>query len=111
MLFRSATHVDVNFRGKTIKNGIQEWHLNADVSKSWVHGRIGWPHYDAPFGYVQNLYGKSIEEYLAGDNYMILHMQLKLKKAPLSVEKHVFYVGVNHFALESNSVKLITSAE
>lgn len=38
-----ASFVDVNFRGKVIKNGVQEWHLNADVSKSWVHGRIGWP--------------------------------------------------------------------
>lgn len=47
-----ATHVDVNFRGKTIKNGIQEWHLNADVSKSWVHGRIGWPHEEAGAWYL-----------------------------------------------------------
>ena len=74
-------------------------------------GNSSWSHYDAPLGYVQNLYGKSIEEYLAGDNYMMLHMQLKLKKAPLSVEQHVFHVVVNHFSLESNPVKLITSEE
>jgi phage terminase large subunit GpA-like protein len=39
----TATNVDVNHRGKVLKNGVKEWHLNADIGKSWVHGRIGWP--------------------------------------------------------------------
>ena len=38
-----ASPVDVNVRGKTIKNGIQLWHINSDVMKSWVHSRVEWP--------------------------------------------------------------------
>jgi len=38
-----ASLVDVNFRGKVIKNGLQLWHVDSDVMKSWVHARIDWP--------------------------------------------------------------------
>jgi len=38
-----ASMVDVNVRGKTVKNGIQLWHVNSDVMKSWVHSRVEWP--------------------------------------------------------------------
>ncbi len=29
-------------RGKTIKNGLQLWHVDTDYFKSWVHGRLNW---------------------------------------------------------------------
>lgn len=38
-----ATRIDVSFRGKVIKNGLQLWHLDSDYFKSWVHSRINWP--------------------------------------------------------------------
>jgi len=38
-----ASLVDVNVRGKTIKNGVQLWHFNTDIFKSWVHSRVEWP--------------------------------------------------------------------
>jgi len=38
-----ASMVDVNVRGKTIKNGVQLWHFNSDIFKSWVHSRVEWP--------------------------------------------------------------------
>ena len=34
--------VDVNWNGRTIKNGIRLWHHDTDVHKSWVHGRVEW---------------------------------------------------------------------
>lgn len=40
--FRAST-IDVNFRGKLIKQGLQLWHFNTDIFKSWVHSRIEWP--------------------------------------------------------------------
>ena len=38
-----ATNIDVNIRGKTIRNGIQLWNFNSDMMKVWVHSRIEWP--------------------------------------------------------------------
>lgn len=38
-----AAKVDVNVRGKVIKEGLDLWHLNTDYFKSWVHGRLEWP--------------------------------------------------------------------
>lgn len=35
--------IDVTFRGKTIKNGLQLWHLDSDYFKSWVQSRFDWP--------------------------------------------------------------------
>lgn len=45
-----ASLIDVNVRGKTIKNGIQLWHINSDIMKSWVHSRVEWPK-DQPGGW------------------------------------------------------------
>ena len=38
-----ATNIDVNIRGKVIKNGLQLWNFNSDMMKVWVHSRIEWP--------------------------------------------------------------------
>lgn len=35
--------IDVNINGRTLKQGLQLWHLNTDYFKSWVHSRISWP--------------------------------------------------------------------
>lgn len=35
--------IDVNVRGKILKQGLQLWHFNTDHMKSWVHSRIEWP--------------------------------------------------------------------
>ena len=35
-----ANIIDVTIKGKVYKNGIQLWHADSDVMKSWVHGRI-----------------------------------------------------------------------
>ena len=37
------TRIDVDVGGKTIKKGLELWHLNTDYFKSWVHGRLQWP--------------------------------------------------------------------
>ena len=38
-----ANSIDVNIRGRIIKDGLQLWHFDADVFKSWVHSRVQWP--------------------------------------------------------------------
>lgn len=38
-----ASLIDVSVDGKRVKNGLQLWHWDTDVAKSWVHGRIEWP--------------------------------------------------------------------
>ncbi|MEJ1365635.1 MAG: terminase gpA endonuclease subunit [Candidatus Sedimenticola sp. (ex Thyasira tokunagai)] len=38
-----ASSIDVNVKGKIVKKSIQLWHFNADIFKSWVHSRVGWP--------------------------------------------------------------------
>lgn len=38
-----ANNIDVNIQGRLIKNGLQLWHFDADVFKSWVHSRVQWP--------------------------------------------------------------------
>jgi phage terminase large subunit GpA-like protein len=38
-----ATTIDVTYKGKIIKNGMQLWHLDSDYFKSWVHARLQWP--------------------------------------------------------------------
>ena len=35
-----ANQIDVTVKGKTHKKGLQLWHFDSDVMKSWVHGRI-----------------------------------------------------------------------
>jgi phage terminase large subunit GpA-like protein len=45
-----AESIDINLRGKVIKKGIQLWHFNTDIMKSWVHSRIEWPA-DQPGGW------------------------------------------------------------
>ncbi len=37
-----STTIDITVRGKTIKNGLQLWHVDTDYFKSWVHGRLNW---------------------------------------------------------------------
>ena len=39
----SPSLIDVTFRGKTIKRGLQLWHMDSDYFKSWVHSRLQWP--------------------------------------------------------------------
>ncbi len=43
----------------------------------------------------EELYGKSIDDYLNGESYMILHMQLKLKETPTLSSDHTFEITVN----------------
>lgn len=38
-----ASQIDVSIRGRTIRNGLRLWHIDASAGKSWVHARIGWP--------------------------------------------------------------------
>jgi len=38
-----ASKIDVSFRGKIFKNGLDLWHLDTDYFKSWVHARLEWP--------------------------------------------------------------------
>lgn len=39
----SPSLIDVTFKGKTIKHGLQLWHIDTDYFKSWVHSRLQWP--------------------------------------------------------------------
>lgn len=39
----SPSMIDVTFRGKTIANGLQLWHLDSDYFKSWLVARLSWP--------------------------------------------------------------------
>jgi phage terminase large subunit GpA-like protein len=39
-----ASKIDITYRGKLIKNGLDLWHVDSDYCKSWVHARIEWPH-------------------------------------------------------------------
>lgn len=39
----SPALIDVTFRGKLIKQGLQLWHIDSDYFKSWVHSRLQWP--------------------------------------------------------------------
>lgn len=61
--YRAAT-IDVTVAGKTVKRGLQLWHLDAGFFKAFVHGRFGWPagepggfHLpeDVPDAYLQEL--------------------------------------------------------
>lgn len=38
-----SSMIDVSIGGKTIKEGLQLWHLDSDFFKSWIHARIDWP--------------------------------------------------------------------
>jgi len=38
-----ATLIDVNVRGKLIRHGVQLWHFDTGLAKSFIHGRIDWP--------------------------------------------------------------------
>lgn len=42
--------IDVTVRGKTVKNGLQLWHMDSDFFKSWVYARFEWPA-DQPGGW------------------------------------------------------------
>ena len=46
-----ANLIDVNVRGRLIKNGLQLWHFDSDIMKSWVHSRVDWPE-DQPGGWL-----------------------------------------------------------
>lgn len=46
----SPSQIDVTFRGKTIKNGLQLWHVDTDFFKSWLYARLEWP-LDQPGGW------------------------------------------------------------
>lgn len=39
----SPSLIDVTVKGKTIKHGLQLWHIDSDYFKSWVHSRLQWP--------------------------------------------------------------------
>jgi phage terminase large subunit GpA-like protein len=39
-----ASKIDVSYRGKIIKNGLDLWHLDTDYFKSWLYARLEWPH-------------------------------------------------------------------
>jgi phage terminase large subunit GpA-like protein len=39
-----ASKIDISYKGKIIKNGLDLWHVDSDYCKSWVHARIEWPH-------------------------------------------------------------------
>lgn len=39
----SPSLIDVTFRGKLIKHGLQLWHIDSDYFKSWVQQRLQWP--------------------------------------------------------------------
>lgn len=38
---RAAT-IDVTTRGRTVRRGLQLWHVDSSYFKSWVHGRLEW---------------------------------------------------------------------
>lgn len=38
-----AAKIDVSYRGKIIKNGLDLWHVDSDYCKSWVYARLEWP--------------------------------------------------------------------
>ena len=38
-----ASKIDISYKGKIIKNGLDLWHVDTDYCKSWVHARIEWP--------------------------------------------------------------------
>lgn len=40
--FKSSL-IDVSAYGIIIKNGLQLWHIDSDVAKTWVHTRVRWP--------------------------------------------------------------------
>jgi phage terminase large subunit GpA-like protein len=42
--------IDITLSGKTIKEGLQLFHLDSDFFKSWIHSRIDWPE-DQPGGW------------------------------------------------------------
>lgn len=35
--------IDVSFRGKIIKHGLDLWHLDTDYFKTWITSRLDWP--------------------------------------------------------------------
>lgn len=39
----TATPVETNRKGKTLKSGVKIWTFDAHHFKSWVHGRMRWP--------------------------------------------------------------------
>ena len=47
----SPSLIDVTVRGKTVKNGLQLWHMDTDFFKSWVYARFEWPK-DQPGGWA-----------------------------------------------------------
>lgn len=38
-----ASKIDITLSGKTIKQGLQIWHLDSDYFKSWLYARYEWP--------------------------------------------------------------------
>lgn len=39
----SASVIDVNYKGKAVKKGLQLWHLDTDHYKSFIYSRYEWP--------------------------------------------------------------------
>lgn len=56
-----ASMIDINSQGRTLKNGLQLWHLNTDYLKSWVHSRVRWPEDAADGGF--HLHADTDEDY------------------------------------------------
>jgi len=38
-----ASKIDVTWKGQTIRNGVQLWHVDSGYWKTFVHGRLNWP--------------------------------------------------------------------
>lgn len=38
-----ASKIDVSYKGKILKNGLDLWHIDTDYCKQWVHSRLEWP--------------------------------------------------------------------
>jgi phage terminase large subunit GpA-like protein len=37
-----TSKIDITLSGRTLKKGMNLWHINTDYFKSWVHGRVQW---------------------------------------------------------------------
>jgi len=57
----SATNIDISYKGKPVKEGLQMWHLDTDFFKSFIYGRYEWEE-DAAGGW--HLPAEVSDEYL-----------------------------------------------
>ncbi len=85
-----ASMVDVTVGGKTVKRGVQLWHVDAGFFKSFVYGRFAWPAgeaggfylpHDVPDRYVQELTAEKPIKKASGRT-----MWVRVKKANHSLD-------------------------